>query len=167
MQTYLVDIVVHDVQLYEACNSIRNPMWITLKADGLSQTFTTSPLPPSPRIVWNCPVRLVLNLASLDDKHFKTTIHTTGYLGEDLAVACAQVRLNSLVFGQPKKFCFPLLNVRDFRVTAAMLTVTAAISVLPQQARQTPSLPGYQQPHRPLPPGPRTVGGGYPHNGRR
>jgi hypothetical protein len=164
MPTFLLDIVVHDAQLYESCNGVKGPVWITIRCDGLEQRFSTPQLPPSARVTWNCPVRLVLNLPSLEVGHFKTTLKTTGYLGEDLAIGCSQVRLGSLGIGQPKRFSFPLLNVKDFRIPAALATVTAGITVLPQQPQlrnTTPNLMYQGEPRVPVQ-DPRGTWNGYP-----
>jgi hypothetical protein len=162
MPTFLLDIVVHDAQLYESCNGVKSPVWITIRCDGLEQRFSTPQQPPSFRVTWNCPVRLVLNLPSLDSGHFKATLKTTGYLGEDLAIGCSQVRLSALGIGQPKRFSFPLINVKDSRVPAALATVTAGITILPQQQiRNTaPNLPYPGVPRAPAQ-DPRATWNGY------
>jgi hypothetical protein len=78
--------------------------------------------------VWRTPVRLVLNLATLANAHFKATLRTAGYLAEVLPIACSQVRLTGVPLGRPGRFQVPLQNARDFSVCAGMLCVTASIS---------------------------------------
>jgi hypothetical protein len=130
MPTYLLDILVEDAQLYTACSTIRTPLWITIRADGLQQGFDTPSVPACPRPSWRTPVRLVLNLPSLNGCHFKATLRTSGYLGEVISIACSQVRLSGLPTGRPRSFQFALQNTRDFAEQAATLSVTAAISEL-------------------------------------
>jgi hypothetical protein len=166
MPTYICDILVEDAQLYESMSSFRTPLWITLRADGVQVTFDTPHVPASPHPCWNTPVRFVLNLPNLEDRHFKATLRTTGYLGEVLSIACSQVRLTMLPRGHPRKFSFPLQNTRDFSVQAATLSITAAISELPP----TPARQGYTQtPNYGSPVGPPWNGypGTVPFTGRR
>jgi hypothetical protein len=157
MQTYLLDILVHDLQLYESMNGILGPIWLMLRADGLNQPFTTCQQRPAACCVWNCAVRLVLNLATLDGSHFKATLRTRGYLGEDVPLACSQIQLNTLVMGQPKRFSFPLMLVQNYQIPAAMATVTVGISMLPPPNRQPQHSTGVHPP-----PGPYIPYTGYP-----
>jgi hypothetical protein len=149
MPTYLLDIVIHDLQLYESMNGVQGPIWLMLRADGLNQPFTTCQQPPAACCVWNCAVRLVLNLATLDGSHFKATLRTRGYLGEDVALACSQIQLNTLMIGQPKRFSFPLMLVQNYQIPAARVTVTVGISILPPPNRQPQPYADYQQPVAP------------------
>jgi hypothetical protein len=137
-----LDVLIEEAQLYESMSSIHTPLWITLRADGVQVTFDTPQVPASPHLRWNTPVRFVLNLPSLEGRHFKATLRTTGYLGEILSVACSQVRLSMLPHGHPRKFSFPLQNTRDFSIQAATLCITASLSELPT----VPVRQGYTQP---------------------
>jgi hypothetical protein len=112
--------------------------------------------------VWNCPVRLVLNLPTLDGSHFKATLRTRGYLSEDVALACSQIQLNTLMMGQPRRFSFPLMLVQNYQIPAAMVSVTVGLSMLPPPNRPQPYT-GYQPPP-PMgpPPAPRVPYTGYP-----
>jgi hypothetical protein len=154
MPTYLLDIVVHDLQLYDSMNGVQSPIWLMLRADGLNQPFTTCQQRPAACCMLNCAVRLVLNLTTLDGSHFKATLRTRGYLGEDVALACSQIQLNTLMMGQPKHFSFPLMLVQNYQIPAAMLSVTIRISMVPPPNRQ-PQLVGQ-------PPGPVAPYIGYP-----
>jgi hypothetical protein len=160
MPTYLLGILVHDLQLYESMNDVQSPIWLTLRADGLNQPFTTCQQRPAACCVWNCPVRLVLSLPTLDGSHFKTTLRTWGYLGEDVPLACSQIQLNTLMMGQPKRFSFPLMLVQNYQIPAAMVTVTVGLSMLPAPNRPQPYT-GYQPPLRP-PPAREAPYTGYP-----
>jgi hypothetical protein len=156
MPTFLLDMVVEGAQLYSPCSTIRTPIWITIRADGLQQPFDTPSVPASPRPSWRTPVRLVLNLPNLATGHFKATLRTTGYLGEILSVACSQVRLSNLPVGRPAHFQFPLQNTQDFAIQAATLSITASIREVALQPRPLPQPeipPGaWQQPGIAAPP---------------
>jgi hypothetical protein len=158
MPTYLLDIVIEEAQLYTPCSTIRTPIWITIRADGLQQPFNSPQVPACPRPSWRTPVRLVLNLPNLQSGHFKATLRTAGYLGEVSSVACSQVHLNTLPIGRPGRFNFPLQHTQDFSVQAATLWVTACISELELRPQPPPSQPQMgMQPVWIAPPAPATA----------
>jgi hypothetical protein len=154
MPTYLLDILIEEAQLLACCRSIRTPIWIRIRADGLCQPFDTRAVAACARPSWKTAVRLVLDLPRLEGAHFKATLNSSGYVGEVLPIAASQVRLTGLPVGRPGRFVFPLQSAQDFGVQAAMLSVTASISEVALRPRPAlePAGPvwgwGTQQPVR-------------------
>jgi hypothetical protein len=141
MPTYLLDMVVESGELYQACSMIQTPIWVIIRVDGLHQTFSTSQVSPSPRPVWRCPARLIINLLGLESTHFKATLCTSSASGAPVNVGASQVRLSSLPFGTPSRLSFPLLSPLDYSVQVASLTVRATLSLLPLQQPSQSELP--------------------------
>jgi hypothetical protein len=141
MPTYLLDMIVESGELYQSCSLIQTPIWVVIRVDGLHQTFSTSQVSPSPRPVWRCPARLVINLLGLEGTHFKATLCTSSASGAPVNVGASQVRLSSLPFGSPSRLSFPLLSPHDYSVQVASLTVRATLSLLPLQQTLQPELP--------------------------
>jgi hypothetical protein len=145
---FLLDVLVEHATLYRPCSFVRSPIWITINADGLHQTFHTGAIPPCERTVWNCPARLILNLHRLDGMHFKVALRTHGGAGESVIIAASQVSLNTLGGGRPNRFAFPLLNPVDRVTPAAQLTMSASIS---EVALQPPVQIREERPVQPVP----------------
>jgi hypothetical protein len=153
MPTYILDMLVEEAQLYWSLEGIQGPLWLTIRADGLGVAFDTPQVPASPNPSWRTPVRLILNLQSLEGRHFKTMLHSLGSQGQLLSLACSQIRLSILPNGRPARFSFPLQNTVNFSVQAATLSVTASIS----EVRLTPAV---QRGPAPALAGPAVPGGG-------
>jgi hypothetical protein len=152
MPTYLLDMVVESGELYQPCSPIQTPIWIIIQSDGLHQMFSTSQVAPSPRPVWRCPARLVINLPDLDGTHFKATLCTSSPSGSVIAVGSSKVNLSTLPFGTPSRLSFALMSTQNVSVEAANLTMRATLSLLPLQTPQQPTGPysmPYAGPHLP------------------
>lgn len=127
---FLLDVLVEDATLYRPCAFLTKPIWITVSADGLSQTFCTSQVAPSPHPSWHLGARLVLKIPTLDGRHFRVHLSTFGSGGSPVTVCTSQVRLASLPFGRPCRFSFPLMMGNDKTIQGATLKMTATISSL-------------------------------------
>jgi hypothetical protein len=141
MPTYILDILIESGDLYQACSSIKTPIWILIRADGLHQSFATSQVAPCPHPVWNCPARLVINLPTLEGSHFKATLCTSVYTGQVVPVASSQIRLSVLPCGTPSRLAFPLLNTGDYREPIGQLTAKVSLLMLPPQPPPEPPAP--------------------------
>jgi hypothetical protein len=142
MPTYILDMLVEEAQLYWSLEGIQGPLWLTIRADGLGVAVDTPQVPASPTPSWRTPVRLILNLPTLEGRHFKAMLHSLGSQGQILSLACSQIRLSILPNGRPARFSFPLQNTVNFSVQAATVSVTASISevrLTPAVQRQTPA----------------------------
>lgn len=135
--TFLLDILVERGELYQPCAGLQNPIWIQIKADGLQRPFNSNQVAPCPYPGWGTGARLVLNLDTLEQKHFKAFLMTICN-GRETPFGAAQVKLESLTLGRPKKFSFPMMLCSNYSIQAGTLYVTATISSLQRQPQSQP-----------------------------
>ncbi|KAH0791410.1 hypothetical protein GPJ56_004625 [Histomonas meleagridis] len=154
MPTYILDFVVECAKFVSVPNFPIQYAWMKFKADGINQTISTAQIRPSNCMEFNKSVRFILNLDRLNGYHLAASFNIIPYnQTESQVYALAQVRLNELPFGNPRRLSFPLMSNLDTSVVAIQVTIFATISELqpiPQpQVIQIPAAqfqPVYQEP---------------------
>lgn len=149
MPTFLLDIVIDETELADPLPIMTTLMWLTVRADGVSQTASTSQQMTQSTIHFNYRVRLVLNLPTLEGRYIKISLCGSDAQGNGIVLAGAQIRLTRLPYGTPKKFMFPLLAVESVTVQRATVGMTACISQVTKESNQRST---YTSLPPPLPP---------------
>jgi hypothetical protein len=128
MTGFLLDVQIEELQFSGYLHTLHPSVWLLLKADGVHQTIRGPQMSTLTTARFQFPCRLVLNLPCLEGYWFKTSLWSFDpNQSRQIAIASAQVRLENLPKSQFQRFSYPLLNVQNPKVTAAMVTATAAI----------------------------------------
>ena len=151
MPTYILDLLVRRAQIRQACNRLVRPVWLMIKSDGVHQAFNTKSINPSDVLQWDAPARLILNIQNFDESVLQVSLCTLNEsYNQNLVVASSQILLSSLPSLNPKTISFPLMSSYNITETAAIVTMTATISQLPNvndHQKSQYSSPSMQQPY--------------------
>lgn len=132
MPTYILDLLIRRAQLKQACNGLVRPVWLMVKSDGVHQAFNTNTVSPSQTMQFESPARLILNIQNIKESVLQVSLCTLDEsYHQTIVVASSQILLSSLPFLNPKTISFPLMSTRNMTQTAAIVTMTATISLLP------------------------------------
>jgi hypothetical protein len=140
MLTHLLDLVVHYVEFSKSLNEIQTPVSVTLGCDGVPEQLTLPMQPPSARVTWDSPARLVLSLPALNGTHLRVALKAVGCAGHEISIARSQIRLAALGVGRSRRVYFPLMSVSNFTQVAAVVTITARLAALPDGCRPNRNL---------------------------
>jgi hypothetical protein len=128
MSGFLFDIQIEELQFSEYIHALHGTVWLLLKADGIQQTIKGPQMSTRGIARFQFPCRLVLNLPQLEGYWFKSSLWSFDEnQGRQIAIASSQVRLDTLPKAGAQRFSYPLLNVQNSRVTAAMVTASTSI----------------------------------------
>jgi hypothetical protein len=137
MTGFLFDIQIEEVQFSNYVHALHPSAWVLLKSDGITQTIRGPQMATHATARFQFPCRFILNLPSLDGHWFKTSLWAADPVqSRQVALASSQVKLENLARGGFQRFSYPLLNVQNPKVTAAMVTATASIRPLALGPRQ-------------------------------
>jgi hypothetical protein len=128
--SYVLDLVVHEVESLEHSRSIKTDVFLEFTLDGIGQPFKVQPLPPASHLRWDAPVRLTLNATAFLNSFLFAALATTDPSGAKIALARAKFPLKGFPVGRPKKFRFPLMSTSDTSVCLAQAHITAWLSAL-------------------------------------
>lgn len=132
MPTYILDLLIRRAQIKQACNMLIRPVWLMVKSDGVHQAFNTKQVSPSQILQFDSPARLILNIQDIKESVLQVSLCTLDEsYHQTIVVASSQILLSSLPFLNPKTISFPLMSTLNMTQTAAIVTVTATISLLP------------------------------------
>jgi hypothetical protein len=131
MSGFLFDVQIEEVQFSNYVHALHPSVWLLLKSDGITQTIRGPQMATQATARFQFPCRFILNLPSLEGHWFKTSLWSveTGQ-ARQVAIASSQIKLENLAAGGFQRFSYPLLNVQNPKVTAAMVTATASIRPL-------------------------------------
>jgi hypothetical protein len=105
--------------------------------------LTTSQVSAHATARFHSPFRLVLNLPSLDNSYFKTSLCTLSDDGTQVRIlGNSQIKLTSLPTNPPQQFTYPLLSIQDTRVEVAIVTARATIAPVNLADAAPPARPG-------------------------
>ncbi|OHT03183.1 hypothetical protein TRFO_06869 [Tritrichomonas foetus] len=136
---WLLDVVVSDADFAPELAKNKDPVWLVIMADGLSQPFSTPPTKCKQKPLWNYPFRLVLNIDDIQLAYLYISLCTYGNNHEVISLARCRISLGSMPSGNAKTIHFPLIRDDD---ELAVLRFCATISpyrpqILTQPYRQT------------------------------
>lgn len=137
MPTYILDLLIRRAQIKQACNNLIRPVWLMVRSDGVHQAFNTKQISPCEVLQWDAPARLILNIQNIKESVLQVSLCTLNEsYNQTIVVASSQILLSSLPFLNPKTISFPLMSSYDLSQTAAIVTFTATISLLPNPNEQ-------------------------------
>lgn len=137
--SYILDIVVKEADLMPILSDIGTPLWFVINADGLPNQFFTPKVCFNMHPVWNCPMRLIIQVPDIARAYLYVTLCTFAENGTDVrGIARARVGLRSLPNGTPKQFRFPLMYTSNSAFEALQLYLIATLSSIAPTMRNGP-----------------------------
>jgi hypothetical protein len=120
---------VHEAELASDVQELRTDVAIEFRADGLETPVLVRPVPPSARVKWDFPARLILNLPDIGGHYMFASLYSLDSTCRK-TIARARIPLKALPVSNPKRFKFPLMHVANHAITSAQVTLTASLSAL-------------------------------------
>ena len=129
MSSYILDFIIHEINLLNEIKNLKTPLWAMFKVDGSNQPIQTQKKNASEIIQYNFPVRIVLNLLDLSNAYLYVNFCTFSENSDQvISLGVSRVKVRSLPVGRPKKFSFPLMSTINTAITIATISITATFS---------------------------------------
>jgi hypothetical protein len=142
---YLLDLVVHGVEMSVDVDDPTAELFLEFTFDGLDQPLILPARLPASYMKWDFPARLILNTSDYSRAFIYSTLATLPPDGGRVNVGRARFPLKAIPIATPKRFKFPLMSAKNSALVAANVHVTAALSTVTNFHSNPPRGPSYQE----------------------